>query len=143
MNCLRAASCIILAMAAACARHDNATSPVVSVGSNPRFETRTEIATGVLYHADDAVADFNNDGNVDLAVGGFDGQLQILLGQGPVFTAAQSLALGGVVIWIDKSDFDSDGDIDLVVLARYMQILTPRTCERLRGRCINIDNCHC
>jgi formyltetrahydrofolate deformylase len=31
-------------------------------------------------------------------------------------------------------------EIDLVVLARYMQILGPRTCERLHGRCINIHH---
>lgn len=31
-------------------------------------------------------------------------------------------------------------EIDLVVLARYMQILSPVTCERLRGRCINIHH---
>lgn len=31
-------------------------------------------------------------------------------------------------------------EIDLVVLARYMQILTPPSCERLRGRCINIHH---
>ncbi|SCA57600.1 Formyltetrahydrofolate deformylase [Candidatus Terasakiella magnetica] len=31
-------------------------------------------------------------------------------------------------------------EIDLVVLARYMQILSPRMCERLRGRCINIHH---
>ncbi len=31
-------------------------------------------------------------------------------------------------------------DIDLVVLARYMQILSPRMCDRLRGRCINIHH---
>ena len=31
-------------------------------------------------------------------------------------------------------------DVDLVVLARYMQVLTPRTCERLRSRCINIHH---
>lgn len=30
--------------------------------------------------------------------------------------------------------------IDLVVLARYMQVLSPRTCERLRNRCINIHH---
>ena len=30
--------------------------------------------------------------------------------------------------------------IDLVVLARYMQILSPQTCDRLRGRCINIHH---
>lgn len=30
--------------------------------------------------------------------------------------------------------------IDLVVLARYMQILTPRTCEQLKERCINIHH---
>lgn len=31
-------------------------------------------------------------------------------------------------------------DIDLVVLARYMQVLTPRACEPLLGRCINIHH---
>lgn len=31
-------------------------------------------------------------------------------------------------------------EIDVVVLARYMQILTRLTCERLRGRCINIHH---
>lgn len=31
-------------------------------------------------------------------------------------------------------------EIDLVVLARYMQVLTPGTCDRLRGRCINIHH---
>ncbi|MCU0838013.1 MAG: formyltetrahydrofolate deformylase [Rhodospirillales bacterium] len=30
--------------------------------------------------------------------------------------------------------------VDLVVLARYMQILSPRTCDRLSGRCINIHH---
>mgnify|MGYP001063034274 CR=1 FL=1 len=33
-----------------------------------------------------------------------------------------------------------DLDIDLVVLARYMQILTPAMSDRLRGRCINIHH---
>ena len=31
-------------------------------------------------------------------------------------------------------------DIDLVVLARYMQVLSPRLCERLAGRAINIHH---
>ena len=31
-------------------------------------------------------------------------------------------------------------DIDLVVLARYMQILSPWLCEQLEGRCINIHH---
>lgn len=31
-------------------------------------------------------------------------------------------------------------DIELVVLARYMQILTPELCEALAGRCINIHH---
>ena len=30
--------------------------------------------------------------------------------------------------------------VDLVVLARYMQILSPQLCERLTGRCINIHH---
>jgi formyltetrahydrofolate deformylase len=31
-------------------------------------------------------------------------------------------------------------NVDLVVLARYMQILSPQMCERLSGRCINIHH---
>ena len=31
-------------------------------------------------------------------------------------------------------------ETDLVVLARYMQILSPRMCDKLRGRCINIHH---
>jgi formyltetrahydrofolate deformylase len=31
-------------------------------------------------------------------------------------------------------------DTDLVVLARYMQVLSPRLCERLQGRAINIHH---
>lgn len=112
---------LALAVSAACARHDNATAPVVPVGSNPKFETRTEISTGVDLHADSAVADFNGDGNVDLAIGGFDGGVQILLGNGPVFAPAQLLAPGGVVIWMDHADFDADGDVDLAVLRREAQ----------------------
>ncbi|MCW8835222.1 MAG: formyltetrahydrofolate deformylase [Rhodospirillales bacterium] len=33
-----------------------------------------------------------------------------------------------------------DLDIDLVVLARYMQVLSPRLCDKLRGRSINIHH---
>jgi formyltetrahydrofolate deformylase len=33
-----------------------------------------------------------------------------------------------------------DLEVELVVLARYMQILSPRMCERLAGRCINIHH---
>ena len=33
-----------------------------------------------------------------------------------------------------------DLDIDLIVLARYMQILSPRLCAHLSGRCINIHH---
>jgi len=33
-----------------------------------------------------------------------------------------------------------DLDVELVVLARYMQILSPELCEQLAGRCINIHH---
>ncbi|MBV8346614.1 MAG: formyltetrahydrofolate deformylase, partial [Mycolicibacterium sp.] len=32
------------------------------------------------------------------------------------------------------------GNVDLVVLARYMQILSPEFCEFLKGRAINIHH---
>jgi formyltetrahydrofolate deformylase len=39
--------------------------------------------------------------------------------------------------WLDLVDAFQ---IDLVVLARYMQILSPEACRRLAGRCINIHH---
>jgi formyltetrahydrofolate deformylase len=33
-----------------------------------------------------------------------------------------------------------ENHVDLVVLARYMQILSPKMCEHLNGRCINIHH---
>lgn len=37
-------------------------------------------------------------------------------------------------------DIVEENGVDLVVLARYMQVLSPSTCERLRGRAINIHH---
>ncbi|WP_313801821.1 formyltetrahydrofolate deformylase [Sphingobium sp.] len=37
-------------------------------------------------------------------------------------------------------DLVDEAGVDLVVLARYMQILSPRLCEALSGRCINIHH---
>ena len=37
-------------------------------------------------------------------------------------------------------DAGRDLDVELVVLARYMQILSPELCEQLSGRCINIHH---
>lgn len=37
-------------------------------------------------------------------------------------------------------DVVDEYDVELVVLARYMQILSPRMCEALSGRCINIHH---
>jgi formyltetrahydrofolate deformylase len=45
--------------------------------------------------------------------------------------AAQEVAFSGLVDALN---------IDLVVLARYMQILSPPLCEKLTGRCINIHH---
>ena len=44
---------------------------------------------------------------------------------------AQEEALGAVI---------ADAGAELLVLARYMQVLTPETCARLAGRCINIHH---
>ena len=41
---------------------------------------------------------------------------------------------------MDAESTVDDLDVELVVLARYMQILSPELCEQLSGRCINIHH---
>jgi formyltetrahydrofolate deformylase len=57
--------------------------------------------------------------------------LPLATGSGPEAKRAQEQQIEALI--------DSER-IDLVVLARYMQILSPAFCERLRGRAINIHH---
>ena len=52
-----------------------------------------------------------------------------------VVSAAQKQAFERRIL-----DAVDEHDIELVVLARYMQVLSPELCERLRGRIINIHH---
>lgn len=52
----------------------------------------------------------------------------------PVTPATKEAQEGKIMSLVDEYD------IDLVVLARYMQILSPRLCAFLAGRCINIHH---
>ena len=53
----------------------------------------------------------------------------------PVTDAAANAAIEARI-----SELVEEHDIELVVLARYMQILSPELCERLAGRAINIHH---
>src|SRR5690606_26715301 len=53
----------------------------------------------------------------------------------PVTDAAQKAAFEARVLEVVEQH-----DIELVVLARYMQILSPELCEALAGRVINIHH---
>jgi FG-GAP-like repeat len=111
----RSLALVLFAVAAACAKHSGSVAGLVA-GTPPRFETRTEISTGVGTHSDYRVADFNGDGVLDMAVISLTGELRILLGDGTSFVGAQEQQIGGVPSWIAGGDFDSDGDQDLVIV---------------------------
>lgn len=62
-------------------------------------------------------ADFNDDGDLDLAVANYnDGTVSILINDGAaVFSEAQSVTVGGHPEGIVVGDFDNDGDADVAV----------------------------
>lgn len=112
-----------LALVAACADHDGDASQVFNT-TTPRFETRIEVSTGTLGHADYVVADLNGDQQLDMAVIGITGELQVMIGNNATWTPGQTLQLGGAPVWIDKGDFDRDGDLDLAVIRTDAQEAT-------------------
>ncbi len=104
-----------LAVLSACARHRSGTASV-AFGNPPKFETRIEVDTGSVDHADFDVADYDGDGKLDMAVLSTDGDMRVLFGNGTDFVPVQTLQLGGVPLWITGADFDGDGDRDLAVV---------------------------
>jgi FG-GAP-like repeat len=62
------------------------------------------------------IADFNGDGNPDLAVTSLDNTVNILLGTGNgSFTAGPSFATGNSPQYIAAGDFNGDGNLDLAI----------------------------
>lgn len=118
MNTPRLAAFLLLAAATACARHKGDIAGLV-IGTPPQFETRTELTTASMEHADYHVADLNGDGILDMAVISVTGEFRVLIGNGTSFLVTQQQQqIADAPIWISGGDFDGDGDRDLVVV-RY------------------------
>jgi FG-GAP-like repeat/FG-GAP repeat len=61
-------------------------------------------------------ADFNNDGNLDLAVATFDGKVAVLLGKGNGQFHAPLYFSAGSAVALAAGDFNGDGNLDLAVV---------------------------
>jgi hypothetical protein len=62
------------------------------------------------------VGDFNNDGNIDIAVGYEGSNISILLGNGNgTFQAPQTVIAGNYALELTTGDFNGDGNLDIAV----------------------------
>ena len=73
-------------------------------------------------HSDFCTADFDKDGNLDLAVISLTGHFRVLLGHGTSFNVTQREAIPDGPIWIAAADFDNDLDVDLVLVRNSAQV---------------------
>ncbi len=99
-----------------------ATSEVVLMQGrgDGRFVRTTSVPT-VTWPADFALADFDRDGELDLAVAGFDSAAIALHrgNGGGVFAAAVQIDVGVEPRALDAADLDGDGVLDLVTATRW------------------------
>lgn len=112
----RTSAIVLVAVAAACARHSGDVAPLGLTGEIPVFETRIEIETGSKAHSDFHVADFDNDGDLDMAVISLTGELRVMTGNNGVFSFGEGLPIDGLPIWMSGGDFNGDTFEDLVVV---------------------------
>ena len=92
----------------------------ISVSSWAQFETRSR----TLIPSDPlgfAVADFNHDGTLDIAIGTVTGKVAILLGRGDGTFSAPTYYVLDTANDIAAGDFNGDGNVDIAVADRLGQ----------------------
>lgn len=111
----------IAAAAAACARHEGGVASATT-GSTPRFETRSEHLTESGTHSDFFCADFDHDGDTDMAVISLTGELRVLFGNGTTWNVVQRESVADAPIWMAGADFNGDSFVDIVIVRNAAQV---------------------
>jgi len=121
MKTPRSLALVALAAAAACARHEGGVASI-TIGTPPRFETRSEFPTESAIHSDFFCGDFDKDGDVDMAVISLSGELRVLFGNGTSWNVVQRETVPDAPVWIAGADFNGDSFVDLVIVRNATQL---------------------